>query len=313
MSKRSSSLLLLLLCLLFSCSEQDSAGSTRSDENAASQSPAAQLRETPTFSGENAYVHCGNLCALGPRPSGSVTYREQLNYLTKYLQQYGWRVNEQSFKLSNGHGMSNLHAVFGESSSPRPILITCHIDTKIGIGKNFVGADDGASAAAVMIELAHILAATPEAASDVELVFYDGEEAFGRHMTHQDGLYGSRYDIARRGSQLPLYQINLDMVGGRNKTIAVPLMDTSETMLSVYEQAVSELNFSNRRWTVHPGSYLDDHTPFVEADVDSLNLIADFTNSNWWHTEKDNMSRICPKSLAETGRLVLQLITLLRK
>ena len=47
--------------------------------------------------------------------------------------------------------------------------------------------------------------------------FLDGEEAFAPRMSETDGLYGSRHDVARRGSQLPVWQINLDMVGGRNK------------------------------------------------------------------------------------------------
>ena len=53
---------------------------------------------------------------------------------------------------------------------------------------------------------------------------------------------------------------------------------------------------------------MDDHIPYLQAGVDSINLIAAFSGSNWWHTVKDNMSRICPRSLHESGAIVQQLI-----
>lgn len=292
---------LLILPLLLCCGCKEATPQTNP--------PVVQLAATPYFNGANAYAHCNYLCFLGPRPSASPAYAQQIAYLSKHLQAAGWQVVEQPFTLSNGMKMVNLHATFGNTKDTRPILVSCHIDTKTGISENFVGADDGASAAAAMLELARILASTPQKAAGVELVFFDGEESFGRHMTEQDGLYGSRYDVMRRGDDgLPRYQINLDMVGGRNKTIAVPLADTGEEMLALYEDVITELKLSPKRWVGHPGSYLDDHIPFERAGVKTLNLIANFTGSSWWHTERDNMERICPQSLAETGNVVLALL-----
>lgn len=270
--------------------------------------PVSLQEDSPELSGENAYVHCAALCALGPRPSNSVAYEKQLAYLSKYLLQCGWHLRREPFSLSNGMLMTNLHAEFGgKSEAARPILISCHIDTKRGI-RNFVGADDGASAAALMLELARVLAAKPELAAKVEFVFFDGEEAFATRMSETDGMYGSRYDVLRRGNQLPEWQINLDMVGGRNKIIGVPILDTDARLIQMYTEAIDALGLSHERWTLYPGSYLDDHRPFVRAGVPSINLIAYFTEGNWWHTERDDMSRICPRSLTESGRMVLYLI-----
>ncbi len=298
-------IIFLLALLLAAC---DDSPSVTANERTISLPNGGLLQQTAEFNGENAYIHCHNICALGPRPSASPAYQAQLEYLTKHLTQVGWQVTPRSFTLSNGVGMTNLHATFGERGASRPIIITCHIDTKIGIGPNFVGADDGASAAAAMLELARILSTTPEQASQVELIFFDGEESFAPRMTEKDGLYGSRYEVHRRRHALPRYQINLDMVGARNKTIAIPLMDTDAVMLQEYEKAISALGLSERRWTVHHGSYMDDHTPFLEAGVHSLNLITDFLRGGWWHTEKDAMDRICPNSLRESGLMTLQLI-----
>lgn len=299
-------LLLIPALLLCGCGED----STPSQNHAAPISSRLQWEQGAEFSGANAYLHCDALCKLGPRPSGSPAYARQLRYLTDYLQKAGWQVTSRSFKLTNGMQMTNLHAVFGESTTSRPIIVTCHIDTKIGISPQFIGADDGASATAAMLELARVLPGkAPAQAQAVELIFFDGEESFAPRMTEQDGLYGSRYEVMRRAHDLPRYQINLDMVGARNKRIAVPLLDTSDDMLAEYEKAIETLQLPERRWNIHPGSYLDDHTPFVRAGVSSLNLICDFTRGGWWHTVKDDMSRICPDSLAETGRVVLQLLS----
>jgi glutaminyl-peptide cyclotransferase len=266
--------------------------------------PAArptELVSTPEFSGDNAYVHCAAICALGPRYSGSPAYEQQLQYLEKHLHAAGWQTVRDTFTAPNGVKMCNLRAF--RDSAPAPLLLSCHIDTKINIAADFESADDGASGAAVLLELARTLGDAP-----VELIFLDGEEAFARHMSETDGLYGSKYDVARRGDTLPRWQINLVMVGGRNKTIAVPLLDTSDFMFAQYRAAIRALGYSEEKWTVWPGGYLDDHVPYLEAGVDSLNLIAAFSGSNWWHTTRDNMSRICPRSLRDSGRITQQLV-----
>lgn len=270
--------------------------------------PPAAAEQGPHFSAANAYAHTAALCDLGPRPSGSPAYEEQVRYLEKHLTAAGWHVEHDRFTpLPDRAPMENLRAVFGEgAAAPRPILISCHIDTKQMPG--FIGADDGASGAGVLLELARTLAQQPELAAQVELVFLDGEEAFAPRMSDTDGLYGSKYDVARRGGALPSYQINLDMVGGRDAVIAVPAADTSDTMLSLYAASVLAAGLSPERWTCTNRSYLDDHRPYLEAGVDSLNLIAAFSGSSWWHTRGDKLERLSPRTMGECGRLVMQLV-----
>lgn len=266
-----------------------------------------ELKDADTYSGDNAYVHCAALCALGPRSSGSPAYEAQVRYLSQQLEKAGWQVRVQPFEPIPGRKMQNVHATYGSTGSQRPLLITCHIDTKGQGSEAILGADDGASGAAAILELARVLAREPELAARVELVFFDGEESFGSHITETDGLYGSRYDVQQR-EVLPLYLINLDMVGGAGKTIRVPVLDTSQEMFSHYMRAIETLGFSEDRWSLYPGSFWDDHRPYVEAGVETLNLIGEFSHSGWWHTMRDDMSRISPASLGETGRMTLQLI-----
>ena len=294
---------MLLSALLMGCGESE-----RATPAVPVQPPPTELTESAEFSGDNAYVHCAAFCALGPRPTGSEAYARQVSYITKHLEQAGWQVLVQHFTPLPQHPMQNVHATFGKKEGVRPLLISCHIDTK-GQGKDAIlGADDGASGAAVLLELARVLAATPELAEGVELVFFDGEESFARRMTDRDGLYGSKYDVRRRGADLPRYMVNLDMVGGAGKVIGVPVFDTTEGMCEQYDRAVRALGYSEDRWTIYPGSYMDDVQPFLEAGVETLNLIAFFSHSDWWHTAKDDMSRISPTSLKESGFMVMQLI-----
>lgn len=273
----------------------------------------AVVQNASEFSGENAYKHCAELCDIGPRPSGSEGYRQQLEYLTKHLEECGWIVTRHSFQAPNGVPMTNLHAVYGKSTDTRPVILTCHIDTKTGISENFVGADDGASGAAVILEAARIMAAEQQLAEQVELIFFDGEEAFAYRMTETDGLYGSRADVKRRGDDLPEYQINLDMVGARNKKIAVPFFDAHYELLEIYESVIDELGYNPLKWDIADESYWDDDLPYRESGVKTINLICNFVNSMWWHTPRDNMSRICPKSLEESGRVTLAMLRELLK
>ena len=301
-------LLMPLLCagLLGSCG--DAAKHKPAAGSATTQQPPALSEDVAAFSGARAYAHCAAICELGPRPTGSPAYAAQVDYLARHLKQAGWQVRTEPFSPLPGRQMQNVHAVFGSATAPRPLLLSCQIDTK-GQGKEAsLGAEDGASGAAVLLEVARLLARTPALAAQVELVFFDGEESFGKRMTYTDGLYGSRHDVKRRGSALPRWMVNLDMVGGAGKTIGVPVYDTTVEMLEHYQKAIAALGLSEDRWSFYPGSYLDDHVPFWEAGVATLNLIAEFKDSIWWHTQKDDMRRISPSSLEESGRMVMQLV-----
>lgn len=292
-----------LLCLLPACEDK---APERTE-----QAPVlpAEWETGETFSGANAYRHTAALCALGPRPSGSEGYAQQLGYLETRLAAAGWMVRRDAFiPRGSAVGMTNLHARFGEQETARPLLISCHIDTKAMNG--FIGADDGASGAAVMLELARVLALQPELAAQVEFVFLDGEESFAPRMTETDGLYGSKHDAAVRRAEgrLPRFLINLDMVGGADNVVAVPAYDTSDFMLAQYAKALLAEGLSAERWTIVSASYRDDHRPYLDAGVDALNLIADFRGTRWWHQSGDTLERIGTRTLSESGRLTLRLI-----
>jgi Zn-dependent M28 family amino/carboxypeptidase len=85
--------------------------------------------------------------------------------------------------------MANLIATIPGSRSDR-IAIAGHYDTKLFREFRFVGANDGGSSTAFLIEMARVLKARQNAFT-IELIFFDGEEATerlernGSHLRHQ--------------------------------------------------------------------------------------------------------------------------------
>lgn len=306
----------LVLCLGLAACDDDSGSRTDSAlPLVAEKGPLAHGRE-PSETGKRAFEHVRALVDLGPRPSGSEAYGRQVQYLRAELEQSGWACTTRSWIVSNpvtGQDvrMTNLYARFGgketDFDAALPGILSCHIDTKSGI-KGFVGANDGASGAAVLLETARALATDPETARSVELVFFDGEESFAPRMQLPDGLYGSTWEAARRESALPRWMVNLDMVGRRGMRIAVPADDTSQEMYDHYMRAIRELGASRGTWQVALGSIFDDHRPFYERGVHTLNLIDSFARTDWWHTAQDNLSLISADSLAESVRMAYQLL-----
>lgn len=257
------------------------------------------------FSGANAYVHTEAIVALGARTPGSEGYEKQLKYLEKYLSAYGWKTERQAFQADTPVGkknFTNLRARFGDGAdfvSPAEGIVSGHIDTKV-FDFSFVGANDGASHTAVLLELARGARRQSALFEGVEMVFFDGEEAFGAHMDGvTDGLFGSSYYV-RTWKKAPLWMVNVDMVGARNLKIRIPA-DTPQGLYTLYRRTVAERQETEDAFGVAEGIILDDHVPFQERGVPAINLIGEFQEDGWWHTPKDTMALIGASSLERSG------------
>lgn len=298
--------LILLTALLVQC------GNPVETEDLRTETIPSRLEETEHFHGGNALYHAARITEIGDRSPSSPGYRKQLDYLKKELTGYGWSCREQAFENETPRGMVrfvNLRARFGKDAdfqTPVRGLLTCHIDTKTGIS-SFTGANDGASGAAAILETARILSADPARANALELVFFDGEESFAEHMDNEDGMYGSRFYASSLSSPLPAWMINLDMVGRQGKKIRIPVM-TPQSMYQIYSRAIRELGYSPTEWGVSAYAILDDHVPFMDRGMDTLNLIDDFQDGNWWHTSKDNISILGAESFKHTGEMTLHIL-----
>ena len=189
---------------------------------------ASGLQQTPAprFDGARAFAHVREQVAIGPRPAGSAGAQRTRAYITAHLKSLGISTEEQAFEAQTPIGkirMVNLRATLpGTSGTTGPrLIIASHYDTKLFKEVPFVGANDGGSSTAVLLELATALK-DRKFALPIELLFFDGEEAV-IEWKDEDHTYGSRYyvDAARKSGGLKDIRalVLVDMVGDRDLRI----------------------------------------------------------------------------------------------
>lgn len=291
-------------------------------------------------SGEKAFAHVAALVGFGPRPAGSEALEKSRQYLETELAALGWTTQRQTFTTKTPRGQiefTNLRARFGEKAWEKKVdgILCSHYDTKLYENFEFVGANDAGSSTGLLVELARVLAERPAVASRIELVFFDGEEAFGTNITAKDGLYGSKHYaselLLKKGRDLPRWGVLLDMVGDANLNIRagvrIPrqsirdLVEAKEKGYAIDIEAVEEaLQFMSRQLLdaageldlrahvgISPDYIVDDHVPLnVVAGVPTINLI-DFDYPPW-HTPADTLDKLSAESLEISGRVTLRFI-----
>ena len=258
------------------------------------------------FSGANAFAHVQKLVNLGPRPAASEALEKSRSYIKAELEKTGWRVRSQTFTGKTPRGaiaFVNLIAAFGDRASPS-FLLCSHYDTKTFDTVRFVGANDGASSTGLLLEMARVLATDPALAAKVELVFFDGEEAF-EDFTATDGLYGSRYFAEELRSSGKAKQVRggmlFDMIG--DKSLVVTLPPDSPPALARNIFAAAEALKLREHFTYFQSDVTDDHTPLNGAGIPVIDLI-DFDYPPW-HTAEDTLEMISPESIEIVGRVAL--------
>ena len=267
---------------------------------------AAQKKIWEEFSGEKALAHVQQLVDLGPRPPGSEALEKSRGYIEKQLSIFGWKVTRQAFTDETPRGKMqfiNLIATFGvrgEKSPPPSFLLCSHYDTKLFDTIRFVGANDGGSSTGLLLELARVLGQHPELARQIDLVFFDGEEAF-ENFSETDGLYGSRYFAKQLEESKAAKQfrggILFDMVGDRSLNVTLP-PDSPAQMVSKLFAAAEALKVRDH-FTYFDREIKDDHTPLNAIGIPTIDII-DF-DFPWWHTSDDTMDKLSAESLQTVG------------
>jgi glutaminyl-peptide cyclotransferase len=259
------------------------------------------------FSGEKALAHVQRLVELGPRPAGSEALEKTRAYITQQLKGAGWTISRQTFTAQTPRGavtFANLIADWPGSKASSKFLFCAHYDTKLFETFRFVGANDGASGTAVLLELARVLATESRLASRCQLVFFDGEEAF-ENFSETDGLYGSRHfaeDLTRAG-KTNFYRAGVlfDMVGDKSLRVTLP-PDSPQNLARDIFAAADALKL-REHFTYFDRDITDDHTPLNAAGIPVIDLI-DFEFPTW-HTAEDTMEQISAESLRIVGQIAL--------
>jgi hypothetical protein len=259
-----------------------------------------------TFDSSRAWIDLQRQVAFGPRPAGSPALAQTRQYIEAQLKAIDVPYREQAFDAMTPAGVIRMINIIGTIPGRRPdrIGIATHYDTKRFQEFRFVGASDAASSTAAVLELARVLTNRRNEYT-IELLFLDGEEAVNRDWRDPDNTYGSKYYVraAQQAGTLGSLKtlILLDMIGDRDLDIR-PDTNSARWLNAIVWGSAARLGYSS---TFIPQDFTveDDHLPFVEAGVPSIDIIdLDYPQ---WHTAQDDLDHVSARSLQIVGDVVL--------
>lgn len=256
------------------------------------------------------------IVAFGPRPIGSENHKKVENYILAHLK--GDQVEHDEFEVIASEGRFPVHNIIAKFPGTRDgvIVIASHYDTNWPLrGENYVGANDGASSSALLLEIANQLRGQKLDGYSVWLLWDDGEESMRLPWYEPEALYGVRHIAKKWQDDGTLKKIKAfileDMVGDADLNIEHDLNSTPWLEDLIY-QAATQLGYQSH-FFARQMAVTDDHQPFLERKVPSVDLI-DFNygyNDVFWHTTQDTIDKLSPKSLAIVGSVTLGTIRLL--
>lgn len=293
---------------------------------------AAQSQSLSAFDGKRSYGYLKSICALGNRMSGSVGMKQQQLLLEKHFADLGAKVDYQRFKYKhplNGKRvpMANLIVQWQPEAKER-ILLCAHYDTRPlpdreanpRLARNgvFLGANDGASGVALLMELGHHVAKMP-LNYGLDFVLFDGEELVYFDGNKDIGNYfaGSTWFAKQYAAHPPQYKyvagVLFDMVADAKLTMyqeanSATWPETRPLVKEIWStaQRLGIKEFIPRvKYKVN-----DDHLPlYYYAKIPVIDLI-DFEypdpSNRFWHTTADAPGRCSGESLGKVGSVVVE-------
>lgn len=260
------------------------------------------------FDGERAYKHVQAQVAFGPRPVGSDALAKTAEYIEAYLKSVGWHPTRVTGEF-RGLPILNVLAETGEPTRAPAgrILIGAHYDTRpvadrdpVAERRNqpILGANDGASGVAVLLELARVFDAA-QSNYEVVLAFFDAED--------RGGIDGWPFSVgadivAEQWAPAMSTMILVDMVGDNDLQIFYEGNSDPNLAREIWT-AARQLGYE--QWFIPEVRYtlMDDHIPFLRRGVPAVDII-DF-DYPFWHTTEDTADKVSPKSLEMVGKVLL--------
>jgi Zn-dependent M28 family amino/carboxypeptidase len=257
------------------------------------------------------------IVAFGPRPIGSPSHKKVEDYITSHLK--GDVVEEDSFTADTPEGKFPVRTIIAKfpGSKDGIIVIASHYDTNYPLrNTGYVGANDGASTTALLLEFANLLRGKKRDGYSVWLVWTDAEEAV-KSWSATDSLYGTRH-LAQKwqedGTAKNIKAFLLaDMIGDADLDIDRDANSTPWLESVVYE-AATRLGYQSH-FFARNNAVSDDHLPFVKIGVPAADII-DINygyNDVFHHTPQDTIDKLSPKSLEIAGTVILETVRILDK
>ncbi len=299
--------------------------------------PDVPRPKRPEFDRHAAFADLVAQCDFGPRVPGTQAHADCAAWLEERLRATTEHVVVQNFSISTPFGgpydMTNLIAYYPGDDRYEPVMIGAHWDCRPVADADpdprlrtqpVMGANDGASGVAVLLEIARLIHADRHH-RPVLLAFFDAEDSgrVGASGFPRDGwALGSDYMSRNMPTELPTPSavIVIDLVGqdevhnerlgtphGSNDYLDFPIERYSlesapllvDEIWSIAEQAGHSAFIRRTR-----GYIIDDHVPFIDAGFPAINII-DLPHPEW-HTADDTPDCCCPNSLYQVGDTLMR-------
>jgi Zn-dependent M28 family amino/carboxypeptidase len=269
----------------------------------------------PQIDSKRAFQYIKEIVVVGTRPMGSENHKKVENYITSHLK--GDQVEDDAFTADTVEGKFPVRNIIAKYPGTKDgiIVILSHYDTNYPLRNiGFVGANDGGSSSAILLEYANQLRGKKRDGYSIWLVWTDGEEAV-REWSESDSLYGTKHLAEMWEKDGTLKKIKalfvMDMIGDSDLNIEKETHAPPWLTDLVYEAA--------RRGGVQSHFYAraaaieDDHLPFVKRGVPSIDIIdLDYGYNNvFHHTAQDTLDKLSPRSLEIVGNTTLEAIRML--
>lgn len=276
---------------------------------------AAEKNATPHIDAKRAFEYTREVTAFGPRYIGSENHKKLERYIFDHLK--GDQIEDDAFTAETIEGKFPVRNIIAKFPGTKDgiIVIMGHYDTVYPLrNSGFVGANDGGSSTAILLEYANQWRGKKRNGYSVWLVWTDGEEAV-RKWSDTDSVYGARHLAEKWEKDGTLKKIKalmvMDMIGDADLDITRNTKGASWLLDLIYSAAEREGYQSH--FFVQEGPIEDDHIPFFNRGVPCADIIDfDFGYNNvFWHSPQDTMDKISPKSFQIVGDTILETIQLL--
>lgn len=255
------------------------------------------------------------IVAFGPRPLGSANHKKVEDYIASRLK--GDTVEDDSFTADTPDGKFPVHNIIAKFTGTKDgiVVVASHYDTNYPLRDTpYVGANDGASSSALLLELANQLRGKKLDGYSVWLVWDDAEEAM-RTWSDADSLYGIRHLAQKWQDDGTLKKVKAfllaDMIGDADLNIDRDLNSTA-WLEDLVRESATRLGYQSH-FFARENQVSNDHLPFMQRGVPCADLI-DFDygyNNVFWHTPQDTVDKLSPKSLEIVGQTTLESIRIL--
>lgn len=256
------------------------------------------------------------IVAFGPRPLGSPAHKRVENYILSHLK--GDQVEQDTFEINTAEGRFPVHNIIAKFPGSRDgiIVIASHYDTNWPLrNTSFIGANDGASSSALLLEIANQLRGKKLDGYSIWLLWDDAEESMKLPWDNAESLYGVNHLAQKWQSDGTLKKIKAflleDMIGDADLNIE-RLSNSTGWLEDLILQAATMSGYQSHFFAreIFVG---DDHEAFLSRGVPSADII-DLNygyNNVFHHTTQDTIDKLSPKSLAIVGTVTLQTVRLL--